>query len=206
MAEQRPAAGLEMGADSRNTDPRWRWDGQKWLWWDGQRWTVPAAGQPGAPPAGLLSNLSTPQKVAAGGGGFVAVLTIVGGVLTAAFQGGAFSHQSISPTAAAASSPPAAVFQLVDDSFQGPCDDSGCPVTATFENRGGPGSASATFTILAADKSTELATCSAPITNTPANGSNTASCKAYSATLMQYFADYLDSSVFVQVDIKNPSG
>jgi len=96
-------------------------------------------------------------------------------------------------------------FVLVSSNFTGGCADSiSCPVSATFINRGGSGSAIAIFHLKDQAGTTEYASCSAVIPSVGRNEAASASCTASGTYLYNYFQQNPRGSVWLFTDVQNP--
>jgi hypothetical protein len=96
-------------------------------------------------------------------------------------------------------------FVLVTDNFAGPCSDNGCPVSGSFRNDGGQGSAVAIFRVTSPDGSTTTyATCSAAIPSSPKFGAASVGCTASSADLSDFFKSHPNGRVGLRASVSNP--
>ena len=97
-------------------------------------------------------------------------------------------------------------FVLAGSGWQGACTSDSCTPDASFINRGKAGEAVATFNIHGGSTSTGsmLASCTAALPMTPANGSADATCTASSASLQTYFENQPSGTVSEVVSVVNP--
>jgi hypothetical protein len=92
---------------------------------------------------------------------------------------------------------PLARFVVVDSSW-GSCTAYGCTMNATFRNKGGEGTASATFKLWKNSwhGGSPLATCTVPVPDAPTNGTVGAGCRAISG--------HRRPTVWMSVHVDNP--
>jgi len=96
-------------------------------------------------------------------------------------------------------------FVLVSSNFTGGCADYiSCPVSATFINQGGTGSAIAIFRLKDQAGTTEYASCSAVIPSVGRNESASANCTAAGTGLYNFFQQNPKGSVYLFTDVQNP--
>lgn len=97
-------------------------------------------------------------------------------------------------------------FVLAAQGWNGSCTSDSCFPDATFINRGQAGEAVAVFQLFAgsATSGSVLASCSAAIPFTPANGTADATCTASSANLAQYWLDNPSGQVDAVAKVTNP--
>jgi hypothetical protein len=95
-------------------------------------------------------------------------------------------------------------FVLVTSNFTSACDRGSCPVSASFRNEGGQGSAVAIFAVTNQDGSTTYAACSAAIPSAPRYGAATVACSAAGAPLSDYFTQNPRGRVYLKVTVSNP--
>lgn len=99
---------------------------------------------------------------------------------------------------------PPPLFTVDDWNWTGKYCNPGCGMTATVSNEGGPGKATVTFEVLAANKTTVLATCRRPVSLLKGD-KTTVTCTVVSQTLINYWNDPSHTEVWGDVNVDSVS-
>ena len=94
--------------------------------------------------------------------------------------------------------------EVADWNWTGKYCNPGCGMTATVSNEGGPGKATVTFEVLAANKTTVLATCRRPVSLLKGD-KTTVTCTVVSQALINYWNDPSHTEVFGDVNVDSVS-